>query len=55
VSECDGDCVGNFALRILSLFAVAPIALALLIFAYRLVPKAEASIVERARDAGEAI
>jgi len=40
---------------ILALIAVAPIALALLVFAYRLVPKAEASIVERARDAGEAI
>jgi MFS family permease len=51
----DGKLVGNLRVGILALIAVAPIALALLIFAYRLVPKAEASIVERARDAGEAI
>jgi MFS family permease len=51
----DGKLVGNLRVGILALIAVAPIALALLIFAYRLVPKAEASIVDRARDAGEAI
>lgn len=51
----DGKLVGNLRIGILSLIAVAPIALALLVFAYRLVPKAEASIVERARDAGEII
>lgn len=51
----DGKLVGNLRIGILSLIAVAPIALALLVFAYRLVPKAEASIVERARDAGENI
>lgn len=51
----DGKLVGNLRIGILSLIAVAPIALALLVFAYRLVPKAEASIVERARDAGESI
>lgn len=51
----DGKLVGNLRVGILALIAVAPIALALLIFAYRFVPKAEASIVERARDAGEAI
>ena len=51
----DGKLVGNLRVGILALIAVAPIALALLVFAYRLVPKAEASIVERARDAGEAI
>lgn len=51
----DGKLVGNLRVGILALIAVAPIALALLIFAYRLVPKAEVSIVERARDAGEAI
>ena len=51
----DGKLVGNLRVGILALIAVAPIALALLVFAHRLVPKAEASIVERARDAGEAI
>lgn len=51
----DGKLVGNLRVGILSLIAVAPIALTLLVFAYRLVPKAEASIVERARDAGELI
>lgn len=51
----DGKLVGNLRVGILALIAVAPIALALLVFAYRLVPKAEASIVERAREAGEAI
>jgi MFS family permease len=51
----DGKLVGNLRIGILSLIAVAPIALALLVSAYRLVPKAEASIVERARDAGELI
>ena len=51
----DGKLVGNLRVGILALIAVAPIALALLVFAYRLVPKAEATIVERARDAGEAI
>lgn len=51
----DGKLVGNLRIGILSLIAVAPIALALLVFAYRLVPKAEASIVERARDAEENI
>lgn len=51
----DGKLVGNLRVGILSLIAVAPIAVTLLVFAYRLVPKAEASIVERARDAGESI
>jgi MFS family permease len=51
----DGKLVGNLRVGILSLIAVTPIAVTLLVFAYRLVPKAEASIVERARDAGEAI
>lgn len=49
----DGKLVGNLRIGILSLIAVAPIAITLLIFAYRLVPKAEASIIERARNAGE--
>ncbi|WP_373476236.1 spinster family MFS transporter [Sphingorhabdus sp.] len=51
----DGKLVGNLRVGILSLIAVAPIAVTLLFFAYRLVPKAEASIIERARDAGESI
>jgi MFS family permease len=51
----DGKLVGNLRIGILSLIAVAPIALALLIAAYRSVPKAERTIVERARDAGEPV
>ncbi len=51
----DGKLVGNLRVGILSLIAVAPVALALLIAAYRSVPKAELTIVERARDAGEPV
>ena len=51
----DGKLIGNLRVGILSLIAVAPIALALLIAAYRTVPKAERTIVERARDAGEPV
>lgn len=51
----DGKLVGNLRVGILSLIAVAPVALALLIAAYRTVPKAERTIVERARDAGELV
>jgi MFS family permease len=51
----DGKLVGNLRVGILSLIAVAPIALGLLIAAYRSVPKAEHTIVERARDAGEPV
>ncbi len=51
----DGKSVGNLRVGILSLIAVAPIALGLLIAAYRTVPKAERTIVERARDAGEPV
>ena len=51
----DGKLVGNLRVGILSLIAVAPIALGLLIAAYRAVPKAEQSIVERARAAGEPV
>jgi len=51
----DGKLVGNLRVGILSLIAVAPIALGLLIAAYRTVPKAERTIVERARDAGEPV
>ncbi|MFN3621042.1 spinster family MFS transporter, partial [Sphingorhabdus sp.] len=48
----DGKLVGNLRVGILSLIAVAPVAIALLIAAYRTVPKAERTIVERAREAG---
>lgn len=51
----DGKLVGNLRVGILSLIAVTPIALGLLIAAYRAVPKAEQTIVERARDAGEPV
>ncbi len=51
----DGKLVGNLRVGILSLVAVAPIALGLLIAAYRSVPKAERTIVERARHAGEPV
>ncbi|MGQ2930884.1 MAG: MFS transporter, partial [Sphingopyxis sp.] len=40
---------GDLRMGILSLIGVAPIALGLLIYAYRAVPRAEATIVERAR------
>lgn len=51
----DGKLVGNLRIGILSLIAVAPIALGLLIAAYRAVPNAERTIVERARAAGEPV
>ncbi len=44
----DGKLVGDLRTGILSLIGVVPIALALLIYAYRAMPDAEASIVERA-------
>ncbi|MEY4270194.1 MAG: hypothetical protein RLZZ58_1410 [Pseudomonadota bacterium] len=49
----DGKLVGDLRAGILSLIAVAPVALILLILAYRSVPAAEASVRERARAAGE--
>ena len=51
----DGKPVGNLRVGILSLIAVAPVALALLIAAYRMLPTAERTIVERARAAGEPV
>lgn len=48
----DGKAVGNLRLGILSLIAVAPIAMVLLVFAYRALPAAEASIAERAGENG---
>ena len=46
-----GKLVGDLRTGILSLVGVAPIALGLLIYAYRTVPAAEASLVERAAPA----
>jgi MFS family permease len=51
----DGKLVGDLRTGILSLIGVAPIALGLLIAAYKMLPTAEATIVERARDAGEPV
>ncbi len=47
-TEVDGKLVGDLRTGILSLIAFAPPALVLLWFAYRAVPQAEATIVERA-------
>lgn len=44
----DGRLIGDLRTGILSLIGVAPIALGLLLYAYRAVPLAEATIVERA-------
>jgi MFS family permease len=46
---------GDLATGVLSLLAFAPISLAALLVAYRILPKAEASLLDRARAAGEAI
>ena len=51
----DGKLVGNLRVGMLSLIGVAPIALGLLIAAYRMLPAAERTIAERARDAGEPV
>lgn len=51
----DGKLVGNLRVGILSLIGVAPIALGLLIAAYRMLPTAERTIVERARASGEPV
>jgi len=40
---------------VLSVLTVAPISMGLLLYAYRSLPKAEASLIERARAAGEEI
>lgn len=44
----DGKLVGDLRTGILSLIAVAPIAVGLLVYAYRTVPQAEATLAERA-------
>jgi MFS family permease len=49
-TQVNGKLVGDLRLGILSLIGVAPIALALLIFAYRTVPQAEATVIERAAE-----
>ena len=46
----DGKPVGDLRTGVLSLIGVAPIALALLAYAYRTVPQAEATVVERGAD-----
>jgi MFS family permease len=51
----DGKLVGNLRVGILSLIVVAPVALTLLVIAYRKVPDAERTIVDRAREAGEPV
>ena len=48
----DGKLVGDLRTGILSLVAVAPIALGLLIYAYRAVPEAEATLIERSGERG---
>jgi MFS family permease len=48
----NGKLVGDLRTGILSLVGVAPIALGLLIYAYRTVPAAEATLVERAGESG---
>ncbi|MCA1661056.1 MAG: MFS transporter [Novosphingobium sp.] len=50
-SRVDGRLVGDLRTGILSLIAVAPIALVLLFYAYRAVPAAEATIRERSGEA----
>jgi MFS family permease len=46
---------GSLSTGILSVLAVAPISVCLLLLAYRALPNAEATVVERARAAGELI
>ncbi len=51
----DGKLQSDLRTGLLSLIAVAPIALGLLLYAYRSIPAAEATLIERARAAGEPI
>lgn len=46
---------GNLRLGVLALMSVAPISVALLLMAWKTVPASEESVVDRAREAGEAI
>lgn len=50
-SVVDGKLVGDLRTGILSLIGVAPFAIGLLIYAYRTVPAAEATLIQRAADA----
>ena len=47
-SMIGGKLVGDLRTGILSLIGVAPIAVALLVYAYKAVPQAEATLAERA-------
>lgn len=51
----NGAVVGDLRTGILSLIGIVPVAMLLLIYAYRSVPAAEASLLDRARAAGEPI
>ncbi len=51
-SMVDGKLVGDLRTGILSLIAVAPLAVALLVYAYKAVPQAEATLAERAGEGG---
>jgi MFS family permease len=51
----DGKLQGDLRTGLLSLIAVVPFALALLVYAYRHLPAAEASLIARARAAGEPV
>ncbi len=51
-SMVDGKLVGDLRTGILSLIAVAPMAVVLLLYAYKSVPRAEATLAERAGEAG---
>ena len=48
----DGKLVGNLRAGILSLIGVAPVALGLLLYAYRALPAAEATLKQRSGEAG---
>jgi MFS family permease len=51
----DGKMQGDLRMGLLSLIGVAPIGVVLLFYAYRSVPTAEATLLERARAAGEPV
>lgn len=51
----DGKLVGDLRAGVIALIGVVPIAMALLIYAYRTVPAAEATLLDRARAAGETV
>ena len=51
----DGKMQGDLRMGLLSLIGVAPVGVVLLFYAYRSVPTAEATLLERARAAGEPV